>query len=449
MSNTPRARSIVRAIAALAAAVALGSSAAAFAAHTTPTVVRLTLTGVVDPFEAEYVRDGIAAAQADGAPAVLLTIDTPGGLDSSMREIVQAILNAQVPVVCYVSPAGSRAASAGTFILESCPVAAMAPGTEVGAAHPVGVAGAIEQQKVTNDAVAYIESLARLRGRNEEWVAEAVRDSVSVPAERALQLHVIDLVSPNETALLASVEGRTVSVGGGREVTLHVAGAPVATLEMGLGARILHALLTPDFAFLFFYLGLGLIVLELLHPGISVPGILGTLSLIAAFASFGALPVQLLGVALLVASAVFFLLELKHPGLGAFTVAGAATLVLGGLTLFNPSVPNARVSPWLIVTVTLVLVAFFATVVTAALSARRLPRTAPATGVLGATGTVIRDLDPEGIVRVGGEDWTAWSETGMVPAGAPVRVVAIDGLRLRVGEIEEAAPATVPEPGGR
>ena len=447
MSNTPRARRVVRAIAVLAAAAALGSAMAARAAEP-PSIVRLSLTGVVDPFVADYVRDGIAGAQADGAPAVLLTIDTPGGLDSSMREIVQSILNARVPVICYVSPAGARAASAGTFILESCPIAAMAPGTEVGAAHPVGVAGAIEQQKVTNDAVAYIESLARLRGRNETWVAQAVRDSVSVPAEQALQLHVIDLVSPSEPALLASVDGRTVSVGGGAEVTLHVADAPVATVVMGLGARILHSLLTPDFAFLFFYLGLGLIVLELLHPGISVPGILGTLSLIAAFASFGALPVQLLGVALLVASAGFFLLELKHPGLGAFTVAGAATLVLGGLTLFNPSVPNARVSPWLIATVTVVLVGFFATVVTAALSARRIPRAAPATRVLGATGTVVRALDPEGIVRVGGEDWTAWSETGMVPTGAPVRVVAIDGLRLQVGEVEGAAPA-VPESGGR
>ena len=217
---------------------------------------------------------------------------------------------------------------------------------------------------------------------------------------------------------------------------------------MGLGARILHSLLTPDFAFIFFYLGLGMIVLELLHPGISVPGILGTLSLIAAFASFGVLPVQLLGVALLLASAAFFLLELKHPGLGAFTVAGAATLVLGGLTLFNPSVPNARVSPWLIATVAVALVGFFATVVTAAISARRIPRESSSARLVGSTGVVTTVLDPEGIVRVGGEEWTAWSDSGVVPKDANVRVVEVDGLRLKVGWIDESAPA-VPESGGR
>jgi membrane-bound serine protease (ClpP class) len=447
MSNTPSRlrRLLVLLAAALSPFAFVGSSRAQ---TSQPQVVHLTLTGVVDPFVANYVRDGIAGAQDEGASAVLLTIDTPGGLDSSMREIVQAIVNADIPVVCYVAPSGSRAASAGTFILEACPVAAMAPGTEVGAAHPVGVAGAIEEQKVTNDAVAYIESLAKLRGRNQQWVAQAVRDSVSVPADQALSLHVIDVVAPSEADLFASIDGTQVSVGEGREVTLHLAGATTTSVGMGIGARILHSLLTPDFAFIFFYLGLGLIVLELIHPGISVPGILGALSLIAAFASFGALPVQLLGIALLLASAGFFLLELKHPGLGAFTVGGALTLVLGGLTLFDPSVPNARVSPWLIATVTLVIVGFFATVVTAAISARRLPRTSPAGRLLGSTGTVTRALDPEGIVRVGGEEWTAWSEGGVIPKDATVQVIEVDGLRLKVGWIDESAPA-LPESGGR
>jgi membrane-bound serine protease (ClpP class) len=439
-------RTLLGTFAVLACLGLAGSAGAQTTAQ--PSVVHLSLTGVVDPFTANYVRDGIASAQEQGAAAVLLTIDTPGGLDSSMREIVTAILTADVPVICYVSPSGSRAASAGTFILEACPVAAMAPGTEVGAAHPVGVAGAIEEQKVTNDAVAYIESLARLRGRNEQWVADAVRNSVSVPADRALELHVIDVVAPNTTALFQTIDGTQVTVGGGHQVTIHVAGASTTSLGMGLGARILHSLLTPDFAFIFFYLGLGMIVLELLHPGISVPGILGTLSLIAAFASFGVLPVQLLGVALLLASAAFFLLELKHPGLGAFTVAGAATLVLGGLTLFNPSVPNARVSPWLIATVAVALVGFFATVVTAAISARRIPRESSSARLVGSTGVVTTVLDPEGIVRVGGEEWTAWSDSGVVPKEANVRVVEVDGLRLKVGWIDESAPA-VPESGGR
>ncbi|MBI3647390.1 MAG: nodulation protein NfeD [Actinobacteria bacterium] len=413
-----------------------------------PWVAHLSLDGVVDPFVANYIRDGIARAQDDGAAAVLLTIDTPGGLDSSMREIVGSILHADVPVICYVAPPGARAASAGTFVLESCPVAAMAPATEVGAAHPVGVAGAIEQQKVTNDAVAYIQALAKLRGRNVDWVEQAVRDSVSVPADTALELNVIDLVAPSTEALLADVEGTQVAVGGGKIVTINIAGATIRETRMGLGARILHSLLTPDLAFIFFYLGLGLIVIEVLHPGATIPGILGVLSLVAAFASFGVLPVQLLGVTLLLASAVFFLLELKHPGLGAFTLGGVVTLVLGGLTLFNPSVPNARVSPWVIGAMALALVGFFGTVVTAAIAARRMPRTTPSERLLGAKGVVTVPLDPEGVVRVGGEEWTALSETGAVPRDANVRVLAVEGLRLKVQRIDESAPAE-PGPGGR
>jgi len=403
------------------------------------TVVHLSLTGVVDPFVANYVRDGISKAGARGE-TVLLTIDTPGGLDSSMREIVQAIVNANVPVLCYVSPSGARAASAGTFVLESCPVAAMAPGTEVGAAHPVGVAGVIEQQKVLNDAVAYIQSLARLRNRNESWVEQAVRDSVSVPADRALELHVIDLIAPNVESLLSQSDGRTVTLGGGREAVIHTAGASIETSSMGIGARILHSLLTPDLAFIFFYLGLGLIVIELLHPGAAIPAILGLLSLIAAFASFGALPVQLLGIALLLASAVFFLLELKHPGLGAFTIGGVVTLVLGGLTLFNPSVPNAHVSPLVIAAVAVALAGFFGTVVTAVMRARRMPKRSPAERLVGATGIVTTPLSPEGVVRVGAEEWSALAD-GEVPRDASVRVLAVEGLRLKVQPVDTSAPA--------
>lgn len=434
----------------LVGAVALGAAlsvAMGASAQSPQPVIELRLDGVVDPFTANYIRGGIEQANGQGAAAVLLTIDTPGGLDSSMREIIQAILNSKVPVICYVSPEGARAASAGTFIMMGCPVAAMAPGTEIGAAHPVGVAGAIEQQKVTNDAAAYIQSLANRNGRNADWARQAVVDSVSIPAEEALSKNVIDLIAPTTEALLNDVDGMTVPVAGGETATLHTAGAPIETLEMGLGARILHALLSPDFAFIFFYLGLGLIVLELLHPGLSVPGIVGVVCLVAAFVTFGLLPVQIIGIVLLLASGVLFLLELKHPGIGAPAIAGAICLILGGLTLFNPSVPNAQVSRWVIVLVAGLLILFFATVVSAAIRARRMPKAKGSEAMIGLEGVVSSDLDPEGVVLVGSEQWSARSVTRVLPRGTRVRVVGVDRLRLDVEPIKEEAPA-VPGPEG-
>jgi membrane-bound serine protease (ClpP class) len=411
-------------------------------------VIELRIDGVVDPFIADYIEAGIADGEAEGAEAVLITLDTPGGLDSSMRQIIQAILNSDVPVVCYVSPEGARAASAGTFIMMGCPVAAMAPGTNIGAAHPVGVAGAIQQKKVTNDAVAYIQSLANRNGRNADWAKKAVLDAVSIPAEEALRIDVIDLIAPSVSALLSDIDGLPVEVAEGKTATLRTAGASIETLNMGIGARILHALLSPDFAFIFFYLGLGLIVVELLHPGLSVPGITGILCLVAAFVTFGLLPVQIIGVVLLLASAGFFLLELKHPGLGVATVGGVACLILGGLTLFNPSVPNARVSLWVIVPVAGLLVLFFGTIVKAAMAARHMPAVGGLEGILGREGVVEDDLDPEGVVLVSSEQWSARSVAGTLPRGTRVRVVGVDRLRLDVEPIKEQATAVPLAEGG-
>lgn len=388
-----------------------------------PVVVSLSLSGVVDPFTADYIDDGISAAEQEGAAAVLITIDTPGGLDSSMRQIVKAILGSKIPVICYTGPAGARAASAGTFIMLACPKSAMSPGTNIGAAHPVGVSGAIEQEKVTNDAAAFIRSLAERWGRNADWAEDAVRNSVSVSAEEAQRLNVVDEVVPSPATLLRPY-----------------AGAVVEEKKLGIGASIIHGLIDPNLAFLFFFMGLILIVIELLHPGISVPGVIGTLMLVSSFVSFGFLPVELGGLVLLIASAVFFLLELKHPGLGLPTVGGVAFLVLGGLLLFNPSVPNARVSPWLIGTLAILVGLFFAVVVKAALAARHLP---PATGkesLVGQEGVAVGDLDPVGEVRAGHESWTARAVGSHIAAGTSVRVVRVEGLRLVV------EPAASPSP---
>lgn len=420
----------------------LGASTSAQTA--VPRVVELKLTGVVDPFIASYVKSGIGKANSSSAAAVLITIDTPGGLDSSMRQIVQTILDSRVPVICFTYPAGARAASAGTFIMMACPVAAMAPGTNIGAAHPVGVSGAIEQEKVVNDAVAYIRSLAEQRGRNADWAELAVRDSVSISAQDALDLNVIDLIAPDVPSLLQQVNGRSVEVAHGVSVTLDTADASVEQIGMNPFFAFLHALLDPNLAFVFFWLGFGLVVLEIFVPG-GVAGTIGAVMLVLAIAAFGMLPVQLLGVALLIASAVFFILELKHPGIGVPAVGGAVCLVAGGLLLFNPAVPNSRVSLWVIVPMTILVSAFFGVVIAAAIRMRRAPITSGVEQLVGREGVVRKRLHPEGVVQLASETWTAVSEKSDLPKGARIRVTGIDGLKLRVEPAgDETPPNDVP-----
>lgn len=411
-----------------------------------PLVVELSIDGVVDPFVASAVEDGIRDAR--GADAVLLRIDTPGGLDSSMRSIVQSVLNAPVPVVCYVAPQGARAASAGAFILISCPVAAMAPGTNVGAATPVGLSGATASKKALEDSVAYIRSLAEQRDRNADWAESAVRDAASLPAEEALAEDVIDLVAPSRGALMNAIDGRSVEIADGQTMILRTAGAVIEERGMGPLQAFLHALLDPNLAFIFFWLGLALIVIEFLAPGIGVAGIAGGLLLLTSLISFGMLPVQLAGVILLIASAALFIVELQAPGFGVAGAGGLVALIVGGLFLFDRSVPNATVSIWVILPTALLVAAFFTWVARAVLRLHRRPVAASGMErLVGKQGRAIEALDPEGFVWVEGEEWKA-SSTGAepIPADARIRVTAIEGVRLKV-EPATAADETVAAPG--
>lgn len=413
------------------------------------TVVELRIEGVVDPFVADHVEGGIAEAEDEGAEAVLLTLDTPGGLDSSMRRITQAILSSRVPVLCFVSPEGARAASAGAFILLSCHVAAMAPATNVGAAHPVGVSGAIESEKAENDAAEYIRGLAERRGRNADWAELAVRESESAAATEALELGVIDLIAPDVPTLFAELDGRTVEVAGGEAVTLDLAGARVEERGLGFLAGLLHALLDPNVAFILFYLGLIALYFEFTNPGLTVPGVLGVIMLVGAFIAFGVLPVQLAGVLLLIASAVFFVIEVATPGIGVALAGGIATLILGGMFLFDGSVPNARVSPLVIAPVAVFAALFFGFVVRAVIRAQRQPPASSVERLVGLEGVVHKPLDPEGVVMVGSEEWSATSVRGEeLPRGARVRVTAVDGLRLTVEPIDNRTPAAPDVPEG-
>jgi membrane-bound serine protease (ClpP class) len=439
-------------VALLAMTVSLGLAAAGSAeAQDSTAIVGLRLDGVVDPFVADFLRGAIADANDDGAPAILLTIDTPGGLASSMREITQAVLNSRIPVICYVSPEGARAASAGAFVLMSCPVAAMAPGTNVGAATPVGVSGLTLQRKVTEDAVASMTAMAEIYGRNADVAASFVRDATSISAEQALEDGVIDRVEPNVESLLGAVGGTTVTLGDGSTATLPVlTGSAIDERSMSPGARFLHELFDPNLAFIFFWFGLALIVMELIIPGHVFSGTIGTILLLASIASFGLLPVRLIGVVFLVASVVFFVLEVNAPGLGVWSLAGLASLIAGGLFLYDGS-GGVRVSPVVLIAVAAGVALFFGVAVSKLLAIRHVPPVPHgADALVGRDGVVIgAGLGPHGVVRVASEEWRAVSSSGPLPVGARIHVTGLDGLVLTVESlVDEHRPAAAPAEGG-
>ena len=435
-----RSRSIRILVGAAFLVIGLATTATRASAQPTgDTVIRLSLDGVVDPFMADYLRTEIE--DGDGAAAILITIDTPGGLDSSMREIVQAIQASPTPVLGYVSPSGARAASAGAFILMATHIAAMAPATNVGASTPVGIGGVTLSEKVEQDAAAYMRGLAEQRGRNAELASTFVTESKSISAEEALEENVIDLIAPSEEALLDEVDGMVVATSEGNEVTLATEGASITEVDMSPGVGFLHRLFDPNLAFIFFWLGLALIVLELIVPGHIFSGTLGTILLILAVVSFGLLPVRLIGIAFLVASIVFFVIELKVPGIGIWSVAGILSLIAGGLFLFDSS-GGAKVSPVVIVVVALCMAAFFGFVVAKALAMRHLPPAQGPEAVVGREGVVLAGgLNPEGVVRVAAEEWKATTSSGSVAEGAKIRVTRLDGLVLTVEPLDtEHAP---------
>ena len=436
----------------VATGFALAGSAGGATAQTEPsrpTVREIAIDGPVDPFVARMTKRGIGEAQASDA-AILLRIDTPGGLDSSMRSIIKAVQKSRVPVICWVGPSGARAASAGAFILIGCPVAALAPATNVGAAHPGGLTGDLLSDKVTNDAAAYIRSLADLRQRNADWAETAVRNSASVPAEEALRIDVVDVIARDRDELFALVDGRTVDTAGG-SVTLRVTGASVHKVDFTLAESVLHGVFDPNLAFLFFVLGIAGLILELLHPGVSVPGVVGLLLLVSSFIILGTMPVNIGGLVLLAAAFGFFVIDLKVPGYGISTAAGIVCLIVGGLYLYDSSVPNARVSRTLLFTISFVLAGVFFAVVRAAVASRRAPLWSDKRRLLGVEGAVVEDLDPVGRVRIRGESWRAVLPDGastMVRAGSRVRVREMRGLTLEVEPVVEDVldPSRVGEP---
>jgi membrane-bound serine protease (ClpP class) len=370
-----------------------------------------------------------------------MRMDTPGGLDTAMRAIVRSILGSRVPVAVFVEPSGARAASAGLFITMAGHVAAMAPGTNIGAAHPVtlgeGEVSPTLEDKVTNDAVAYLQAIAEQRGRNAEWAEEAVRRSASLAAASAVNEGVVDLLARDLDDLLAILDGRTIAMNGW-EVTLALEGAAVEPYPMTVLEELAHALVDPNIAYILLTLGMIALVAEFYNPGAIVPGVTGVISLILAFVSLGSLPVNWGGIALIALAVVFFILDTQVSGF-ALTVAGVVAFVLGSLLLFSPfspiapALPAVSVNPWVLAAMTLLLAGFFTIAVSAGLRAQRAAPVGGMSSLVGRAGVVVADLNPQGVVLLQSEDWTAVPAGGEhIPAGTVVEVTAVDGLRLVV-----------------
>jgi membrane-bound serine protease (ClpP class) len=438
MQRSWRARGVT---AVALAAMVLGLAGQARAQTEGPVIVSVSLEGVVDPIIADHIAATITRAQQDGAEAVLLTIDTPGGLGSSMDEIDQAILNSSIPVIGYVSPSGARAASAGAFILLSCPVATMAPGTNVGASTPIGLSGGDLANKVTNDAAAKMRAIAQTYKRNADVAESFVTEAASISAEEALAQDVIDRTASDTDDLLQQLDGATVMLGNGTSVTLRMAGATLQDAPLGGFLGFLHTLIDPNIAFIFFWLGLGLLILELIVPGHIFSGTIGTLMLIVAFVSFGVLPVRIIGIALLVLSVIAFVVELKVPGFGVWGSLAIVSLLLGGWFLYDRT-GGVEVSPPALIGVAAGAGLFFGLVVAKALAIRHRPPV-QLRPILGSSGVALSTVTPTaGLVRVAAEEWQATTPNGEIDQGVQIRVTAIDGLMLTVEPAtDEHAPA--------
>ena len=399
-------------------------------------IIRIRVDGIIAPSSARYILRALREAESKRANALVIELDTPGGLLKSMDEITKAMLNAKVPVIVYVSPEGARAASAGVFVTYAAHIAAMAPATHIGAAHPVAVGQDGEQdrtmlEKVTNDAVANIRTIARRRNRNADWAEQAVRESVSIGEVEAVRLKVVDLVATDLDDLLAKIHGRGVA-GESWAVPLNTKGVPVRTFSMDVTEKFLDLISDPNIGLILMTIAIYGIIFELSSPGAILPGVVGGIALILALASFAVLQVNVAGVALILLSVVFFIADIKVPGHGVLTVGGVISFFLGALLLTERQAPFLRVSLQLALFMAVLTGMFFLFAVSAGIRAQKAKVRMGSESLVGAEGVARTDLSPDGMVYVAGEMWTAKTEAGQIPEGQRVEVVAVDGLRLRV-----------------
>ena len=397
-------------------------------------IIIIPVSDAIGPGIADFVSSGIRRADDHNAACVVIELDTPGGLADAMREIVMSIYAAKTPVVVFVSPSGARAASAGVMITMAADIAAMAPGTNIGAAHPVAGGGkeieGVMSDKVTNDMVAYVKSIAEKRGRNTEWAEKAVRESVSVTENEALEKNIIDFVAADMDDLIRQIDGYSIEGKG----DLQLAGAIRTRLKESIRTKILKTISNPNIAYILMMIGLAGLYFELSHPGSIFPGVVGGIALILAFFSFQTLPVNTAGILLILLSIIFFIMEIKVVSYGLLSVAGVVALLLGSLMLFKGNGPQSQLSWTVLIPTLLVVSAFFVTLAGLAFKAQMSrPRTGGG-GLVNEIGIVKKRIDLQGKVLIHGELWYAQAKEP-IEEGAQVRVMTVDNLVLNVERV--------------
>jgi membrane-bound serine protease (ClpP class) len=399
----------------------------------------IKINDAITPAVADFITKSIEQATKNRAECLIIQMDTPGGLDTSMRDIIKDIMNAEIPIIVYVSPSGARAASAGVFITLAADIAAMAPGTNIGAAHPVSVGGGKMDRtmadKVVNDAVAYIQSIAEKKGRNIKWAAQAVRESVSIPESEALKIKIIDLIAKDLNDLLEKIDGKTLEKPRGK-IKLATKGLRINTMEMGFRQRFLAVLSNPNIAYILMMIGMAGLYFELSNPGAIFPGVIGGISLILAFFAFRTLPVNYAGVLLIILGVFLFIAEIKVASYGLLTVGGLVSLTLGSIMLFESPIPALRASLTVIIPTVLFTAAFFVFAVTMALKAQLAKPATGSEGLVGEIGVAQTPLNPEGKVFVHGEFWNAYTDEA-IEEREKIRVLKAEGLNLKVEKLKK------------
>jgi membrane-bound serine protease (ClpP class) len=410
-------------------------------------VVVLTVDDTIQPASLRYLKRGLETADRSGAALTVIELNTPGGLLTSLRQMTTAITSADRPVAVYVTPTGGQAASAGFFLLMAADVAAMAPGTNTGAAHPVGDQGAelpkTISEKVTNDAAALIRSLATQRGRSAEWAEKAVLESLSYTEREALEKKLIDLVAGDRGELLAALDGREVTRFDGTKLTLALAAPEVVRVAPSTSDKLLSVIAHPNIAYLLLLLGMLGIYFELSHPGAILPGVLGGISLLLALFALSVLPVNYAGILLIVLAVVFFIAEVKVTSYGLLALAGLVSFILGSLMLIDSPFPALRVSLSVILPSAVVAAAVILFLLARVLRSHRQRPITGEEGIVGEIGETAADLDPKGKVFVHGEYWDAHA-AGPVKAGSAVRIVKVQGRQLEVEAVDETTAGRLP-----
>jgi len=394
------------------------------------------LKGVLNPVSASYLENRLAAAEEQKAELVIIQLDTPGGLDSSMRRMVQKILDCKVPVVTQIYPKGARAASAGLFVAMASDYVAMARGTNLGAAHPIYISGGTVSEKITNDAAAYIRTLAEKRGRNMVWAEEAVRKSVAITETEAVKLKVAEGVADTAEELIAKLDGKILKRLNG-EVKLNLKNAPLKKLHMDGWELVLHLIGDPNIAYILLILGIFGLIFEFTAPGTFIPGITGGVFIVLSLYSMGSISINFAGAAFLLLAFMLFVLEIKTPSHGFIGLAGILSLILGSFIIFSPLAPYFRISWAVVLTVVLLTGCFFAFIITIGVKALKSKAVSGIASLLGAQGEVKTTLNPSGIVIVNKEDWSAETFDGSeLKRGEKITVVSMDGAKLKVKAAE-------------